>query len=143
MKLINMPDIKNTLPTLIAPCGINCGLCRAYVRDKNVCPGCWGDDTQKSKSCVTCKIKNCEIRAERKIEYCFDCGQFPCERLKHLDKRYRTKYGTSVIENLLSIKEFGLSWFVNSENEKWTCPKCGEMICMHKPQCLSCGYAWH
>jgi rubredoxin len=26
--------------------------------------------------------------------------------------------------------------------EKWTCPECGERLCMHKPQCLNCGYTW-
>lgn len=25
---------------LIAPCGMNCGTCIAYLRDKNKCPGC-------------------------------------------------------------------------------------------------------
>lgn len=26
--------------SLIAPCGMNCGTCIAYLRDKNKCPGC-------------------------------------------------------------------------------------------------------
>jgi len=25
---------------LIAPCGMNCGACIAFMRDKNNCPGC-------------------------------------------------------------------------------------------------------
>jgi hypothetical protein len=25
---------------LVAPCGMNCGICRAYLREKNKCPGC-------------------------------------------------------------------------------------------------------
>jgi hypothetical protein len=25
---------------LIAPCGMNCGVCMAYLREKNKCPGC-------------------------------------------------------------------------------------------------------
>jgi hypothetical protein len=95
------------------------------------------------KSCITCRIKNCEKLAKGELEYCFGCDEFPCERLTHLDKRYRTKYGTSVLDNLASIEQFGIAYFVESENKKWACPKCGEMLCMHKPQCLSCGYAWH
>jgi len=133
---------NQTDPTLIAPCGINCRLCHAYVRDKKVCPGCRGDDTLKSKTCVTCKIKNCEKMARGNIEYCFDCAEFPCTLLVHLDRRYRTKYGTNVIDNLASIKKIGLMNFVKNENNKWACPECGAMLCMHKPQCLSCGYAW-
>jgi hypothetical protein len=130
-------------PFLVAPCGINCRLCRAYTRDKNVCPGCRGDDTFKNKSCVNCKIKNCEKLVAGGFKYCFECDEFPCERVAHLDKRYRTKYATSPIDNLVNIKANGIRIFVQDENEKWACPQCGSMLCMHKPQCINCGYTWH
>lgn len=140
-----MPRTKtnSTSRVLIAPCGLNCRLCRAYARDRNPCPGCRGDDTWKANACVTCKIKNCEKLVKGKLEYCFDCDEFPCALLDHLDKRYKTKYRTSVIDNLLSIKDFGIRNFIENENKKWTCPGCGAMLCMHKPDCLSCGYVWH
>ncbi|MFH2039893.1 MAG: DUF3795 domain-containing protein [Chloroflexota bacterium] len=128
---------------LVAPCGINCRLCYAFIREKNHCPGCRGDDFLKMKSCLACKIKNCEKFKERNYQYCFECDDFPCSRLKHLDKRYRTKYGTSVIENLDSIKNNGVNEFVISDQAKWTCPECGGMLCMHKPECFSCGYLWN
>jgi hypothetical protein len=134
---------NTTSPILIAPCGINCRLCMAYGRAKKACPGCRGDDTTKSKSCVQCKIKNCENLVSGELEYCFECGEYPCARLAHLDKRYRTKYGTSVLENLASIQENGSMDFVARENIKWACPECGQMLCMHKPQCLNCGYGWN
>jgi len=127
----------------VAPCGINCSLCRRYGWDKKPCPGCRGDDALKLKTCVRCYIKNCEKLAAGKYEYCFDCSEFPCKRLVNLDKRYRTNYGTSVIDNLLSIKKIGAVKFVENEKIKWTCPECGALLCMHKPQCLACGYAWH
>jgi hypothetical protein len=130
-------------PILIAPCGINCRLCYAYIREKNHCPGCRGDDSQKMKSCLACRIKNCEKLMEGDFKYCYECDTFPCMLVKHLDKRYRTKYGTQPIENLIWIKTEGIERFVESENMKWTCPECGVMLCMHKPQCLTCGYEWH
>jgi hypothetical protein len=133
---------NSTNPTLIAPCGLNCRLCHAYARDKNVCPGCRGEDTSKSKSCLACRIKNCEKLVKGKFEYCFQCDEFPCALLVRLDKRYKTKYGTSPIINLRSIKEIGIVSYVENENKIWMCPECGSMICMHKPQCLSCGYVW-
>ncbi|PIP06949.1 MAG: GNAT family N-acetyltransferase, partial [Syntrophobacteraceae bacterium CG23_combo_of_CG06-09_8_20_14_all_50_8] len=86
--------------TLIAPCGMNCRLCQAYIRDKKPCPSCRGYDSGKSKSCVSCKIKNCEKIAKGNLKYCFGCDTFPCAKLKHLDNRYRTKYGMSMIDNL-------------------------------------------
>ncbi len=128
--------------TLIASCGMNCHLCRVYRRDKQACPGCRGDDHHKSKSCVTCRIKNCEQIVTGGIQYCFSCASFPCARLTHLDKRYRTKYSMSMIDNLESIRKFGLRHFIRTEEARWTCPQCGDMICVHKPQCLSCGHKW-
>ena len=134
---------NSTGPILIAPCGIDCRLCRAYVRERKSCPGCRIDGRFKSNACAACAIKNCEKLVKGNIEYCFDCDEFPCARLSHLDKRYRTKYATGVLDNLLSIKKIGIRNFVNNENKKWACPRCGSMLCMHKPQCMSCGYVWH
>src|SRR5512140_599521 len=121
--------IEATSPALIAPCGINCRLCRAYSRDVNRCPGCRGDDALKMKSCVSCRMKNCEKLAAGGFQFCFECESFPCARLSHLDKRYRTKYGNSPIANLLFIEARGVRTFVRNEDKKWKCPQCGAMIC--------------
>lgn len=134
---------NSTSPELIAPCGIDCRLCRAFTREKKACPGCRGDDALKMKSSVICSIKNCEKRLAGKLEYCFDCDTFSCARLMYLDKRYRTRSGASVIDNLHIIQIIGIQRFVEAEKQEWICPECGEMLCMHKPQCLSCGYTWH
>ncbi len=128
--------------SLIAPCGMNCRLCRAYVREKNPCPGCRSDDHVKPKTRVLCRIKQCEILKAEKMMYCFDCGNFPCDRLKHLDKRYRTKYGMSMIENLKNIKRFGIQNFIKQEESRWACSKCGEILCVHKKSCIRCGSKW-
>jgi hypothetical protein len=134
----------NTIdPILIAPCGLNCRLCYAYIREQNHCPGCRGDDAQKMKSCLACRIKNCEKLVEGGFKYCYECDTFPCALVKRLDKRYRTKYAASPIANLNSIQENGIDQFVEIEMTKWTCPECGTILCMHKPQCLMCGYDWN
>jgi len=133
----------NTIrPTLIAPCGMNCRLCRAYLRDRKACPGCRGNDDFKSKACVSCRIKNCMNIVKSGVTYCFSCDSFPCVTLNHLDKRYRTKYGMSMINNLENIRKFGIRHFLGNEKARWACPECGELICVHKPQCLSCGHKW-
>jgi hypothetical protein len=137
----NMHTLSEKL--LIAPCGINCILCRAYIKEKMKCPGCRDDSKVKLITCVTCKIKNCGKLKIGDKKFCFACSEYPCDRIKHLDKRYRTKYGTSVIANLLFIKKNGINEFLKAENIKWKCPTCGERICMHKPHCVSCGYAWN
>jgi Protein of unknown function (DUF3795) len=134
---------KNAMSAaLIAPCGMNCRLCQAYGRDRNACPGCRGDDSLKPKTRVLCRIKTCEKIVRGKVRYCFNCDSFPCDRLNHLDTRYRTKYGMSMIDNLAHIKKSGIRLFIRNEKEKWTCPECGQLICVHQPQCLFCGRTW-
>ena len=124
---------------LIAPCGMNCGVCLAYLREKRKCPGCHGEDDHKSASCIRCIIKNRETIKLSQSKFCFDCKKYPCLRLKQLDKRYRTKYKMSMIKNLESIKEIGLSAFIKKENKRWHCLKCGGVICVHRGYCLHCG----
>ena len=127
---------------LVAPCGMDCGLCRAYSRERKPCPGCRSNDGTKSNSCRSCAIKNCRKLVGQGFTFCFSCGEFPCIRLEHLDKRYRSKYGMSMIENLSRIRESGIRRFVRNENDKWRCHQCGATLCVHKPQCRSCGSTW-
>ena len=137
-----MTEKTYAITVLIAPCGMNCRLCQRHKRDEKACSGCRGEDSFKMKSCITCRIKTCEKIVEGNAKYCFSCENFPCPRLKNLDKRYRSKYGMSMIDNLKAIKSFGIIHFVRAEKQKWTCPECSEMLCVHNPQCLSCGYKW-
>jgi hypothetical protein len=124
--------------SLIAPCGMNCGICMAYLREKNKCPGCRGVDTNKPITRVRCKIKNCKIFRNGRAKFCFECGNFPCNNLQHLDTRYRTKYDMSMIENLENIKNFGIRKFLKNEDVRWTCSQCGGTICVHKGYCIDC-----
>jgi uncharacterized OB-fold protein len=45
----------------------------------------------------------------------------------------------SMIQNLTDIAERGLSEFVRRENQKWTCPSCGRLLCVHRDECQTCG----
>lgn len=141
MKQTHSPKPITTPESLIAPCGMNCSLCRAFGRAKKPCPGCRGDDTAKAKSCLACRIKNCAKRAAG-TTYCFECDSFPCAALKQLDKRYRTRYGMSMIGNLNEIKSLGIRQFLENEAKRWTCPVCGGVVCVHKPECGRCGHVW-
>ncbi len=55
-----------------------------------------------------------------------------------MDKRYRTKYHLSMIENLNYINEFGMEEFLTKERDKWRCKLCGATICCHNGLCLNC-----
>jgi hypothetical protein len=125
--------------SLVAPCGMNCGICMAYLREKNKCPGCRGADTDKPITRVRCKIKTCTTFRNGKAKFCFECGNFPCGILEHLDKRYRTKYGMSMIENLEYIRDYGIRKFIKNEDVRWTCSHCEGTICVHRGYCIDCG----
>ena len=113
-------------PTTIAPCGMNCGICRAFLRHKNPCRGCADPGTARNTSCENCRMRRCERRMGA---FCFDCTEFPCERLRHLDKRYRTKYGMSEIENLAFIRNHGIEAFLEMERERWISDR--GILCVH------------
>jgi len=131
----------NTVPrmkqSLLAPCGINCGVCIAFLREKNKCPGCRVDTVVKPVTRSRCFIKNCS--AEKNIQFCYACTVFPCQRIKHMDTRYRTRYGMSVIENLKDMKKSGVRAYLNHETSRWSCPFCGGTICVHQGCCVACG----
>lgn len=121
-------------PGLIAPCGINCSLCSGFQRVKNPCVGC-NNSGNKPTYCISCKIKIC---TENRNEYCNMCEKHPCKRLKDLEKRYRTKYGVNIYENMKNILEYGISVFIKNEKKKWSCLKCGSILSMHKEHCNEC-----
>jgi len=131
------------VPELIAPCGMNCGICSGYlafkhdVKSKGIrmpyCIGC----RPRDKKCAFLK-KRCDLLLDGKVGYCYECKDFPCERLSHIDKRYRTFFRMSMIENLEFIKKNGIKKFLKEEKDRWKCLKCGGLICCHNGICFDC-----
>ncbi len=134
----------NVEERLIAPCGMNCGVCVSYLAMKNelgkqgfkkkYCAGC----LPRGKNCTFMK-NHCDLLGKGLVRFCYECADFPCGRLKALDTRYRAKYHMSMIENLEFIKEQGIERFLEKEEVKWRCHECGEAICCHIGLCLNCG----
>jgi hypothetical protein len=137
-----MQHVKFT-PELVAPCGMNCAICSGYlalrydVKNKGIrmpyCEGC----RPRDKKCAFLK-KTGKLLLDKKVEFCYECEDFPCERLKHLDKRYQTLFRTSLIANLESMRKYGTLKFLEIQKEKWQCPKCGEVLCCHNGICFNC-----
>ena len=129
---------------LIAPCGMNCGICSGYLAFTNdvksqgikmpYCTGCRARD----KQCAFLK-KRCHQLMSGQVQFCYECADFPCENLCKLDKGYRANFRMSMIENLEAIRENGMVQFLEKQEEKWKCPECGGVICCHNGICFSCG----
>jgi hypothetical protein len=128
--------------TLVAPCGMNCGLCASYLAMKNdlkkkgfaktYCAGC----LPGGKNCYY--KKKCDLLARGLVRFCYECQNFPCPWLKTLDKRYRTFYHMSMIENLEFINHNGMQSFLEKEALKWRCSACGGVISCHNGLCYNC-----
>ena len=124
---------------MIAPCGMNCGICIGHLREKRPCGGCFRmDDPNKPAQCRSCNIANCEFLARTDSGFCYDCEKYPCSRLQRLDKRYRTNYGMSMVENLNFVQENGMEAFLVNEETRWKCKVCGSGLCVHRDFCLNC-----
>jgi hypothetical protein len=110
----------------IAPCGLNCGRCHGMLRRRNPCPGCRSVQFAAAKPNVKCVMRFC---TKRKGTLCFHCPDFPCAKLRHLDKRYRLKYRTTPIANLEYIRDFGIEAFLEKETAEGMPGGC--ILCMH------------
>jgi hypothetical protein len=88
---------------------------------------------------MNCPIKYSEFVKKGKVDFCSECSEYPCALIKNLDKRYRSSYGIHVMDSLNAIKKQGLERFVKDQETDWTCSHCGEVLCMHKSECLHCG----
>ena len=138
-----MIDDNITRKDLIAPCGMNCSICSNFLALKNdikskgvrmpYCSGC----RIRNKKCAFLK-KRCELLINNRVRFCYECKKFPCDNLQTIDKRYRSFYNMSMIENLKFLKENGIEKFLEKENKKWKCPNCGGTISCHNGICFEC-----
>jgi hypothetical protein len=123
----------------VAPCGINCGTCKAYHRVRNRCSGCMSAAGPMVNHCMKCNIRHCESLTETGSKFCYECNQFPCEKIRKIDKRYQARYETSLILNLRTINKIGIESYITQESARWTCSNCGSLLCVHSSSCSECG----
>lgn len=130
---------------MIAPCGLNCGLCSHALQEENPCPGCNGPDANKPDFCRSlCGIILCEQRKSLASGFCDACDRYPCEDVMEKETRYTSAYPVkeSPMENLRNIRENGMDRFLQKERERWICGTCGGVICVHDGICSGCGQAY-
>lgn len=126
---------------MIAPCGLDCSLCRHAHDEEKPCPGCRGPEEDKYTYChEICGIMRCDKLKENAYQFCDECPDYPCDDVMEKEERYMSKYPLkeSPLENLQIIREVGMETFLEIEKEKWTCKKCGSPISVHTGVCTGC-----
>jgi hypothetical protein len=140
-------DTSNRV-ALIAPCGMDCAVCSAYLASTHDvpkkahaithCSGC----RARGKHCAYLKA-HCVPLSQGQVTYCFECADFPCERLRKFDARYRRTYGVSPIGNLETIETSGVEALIAEQQLNWACPHCGDLRCVHNRKCYRCDTVRH
>lgn len=117
---------------LAAPCGIFCGECRVYKAkddsalregliaagipgEKVPCPGCRpgrGDCPVLNGPCATY-----ECVTGRGLDFCFECGDFPCPRLNPAADRANALPHNIKVFNLCYIQRQGLAAWLEKAPE--------------------------
>ncbi len=132
-------------------CGLYCGAChalrateegrveeqaKAWGRDPEevMCHGCKSDVL--SGYCRTCGIKACAV--ERHVEFCFECTEYPCERLiAFRDDEW--PHHSAVTRNLAELERLGLAQWLEVQTARWRCPACGRKTSWYDETCPGCG----
>ena len=127
---------------MIAPCGLDCSICKRALAVTGPCAGCRGPNDNKPEFCSSgCGIILCEKRKANGYSFCDECPDFPCTDVMEKETRYGSKYPLreSPLENLRTIQEAGMAAFLERERRQWTCSACGSVICVHTGVCSGCG----
>ena len=99
----------------ISVCGLNCARCR--LRESGDCGGCRGSlDDHWSPGCQFLPCAR-----EKGHTYCFECDQFPCDKLKAFAADGYEHHRLAV-ENLKSMKELGLETWIAHQPAVMFCP---------------------
>lgn len=100
-------------PNLVAYCGLYCGACRSYLREK--CPGC--HDNEKAK---WCKIRVCCI--DNQYLSCADCKQYDspkdCKMFNNfMAKLFGLIFRSDRLACIQQIKELGIQGHADNMTE--------------------------
>jgi hypothetical protein len=117
---------------LVALCGIDCGVCElnmckdnpellAYLVSRGIpgeklpCAGC--KDIKGHCPVITSQCATYVCGAEKGVDFCFDCGDFPCTKLQPSADRADVLPHNTKVFNLCTIKRIGVENFVKISSE--------------------------
>ena len=137
---------------LAAICGLYCEACSLFiattedpVRLKGLakrfelseetikCYGCRSD--KRGPYCQTCKMSACA--ADRGIDFCVQCTEYPCEELKQFQSAM--PHRIELWDDLERIKTVGYEEWLKEKRAHYRCPQCGTLNSTYDSKCRKCG----
>ena len=77
------------------------------------------------------------------LGFCYECSEYPdCEKFRETADSC-LKDGENLIENLNKIRAGEVDKWLEQEDEKWRCQKCGKPVAMQLTECHWCGTKLH
>ena len=128
---------------LHAYCGLYCGACPIVLKTKagtgtEQCHGCKSE--QPTGYCAVCGIKACA--QSRGHGFCNECPEY--ERCASMDKFLKDAnwpYQQAAARNMEAIRQVGLTAWLEVQEQRWRCAKCGAAHSWWEETCTKCGQA--
>jgi len=127
---------KQEVEKVVGICGLYCGTCPEYPAH---CEGCLSD--RVAPHCAGCPNGFRRCAKEKKVTWCFQCQDFPCQRLKDFTNSHIVNgilHHANVIDDLQNMKERGIEQWVKKQERTAHCPQCGERIYWFVCECPKC-----
>ena len=154
-----MKQDAQLIKNLIGICGIYCGTCPNYLahqendiellekisRERDIplekvrCDGCLSDRVMPF--CVDCRFGFRKCAEEKKVTWCFQCVDFPCQRLRDFTNVHIVdgiSHHAHLIDELQTIKERGIEQWVEEQEKAGRCPQCGKRLYWYTRRCTVC-----
>jgi hypothetical protein len=141
---------------LISRCGIYCGACYIYRAERDggklldevsrrfgvpkeaiKCNGCSASVEEQWRNCQNCGYKTCQSR--RGVENCAQCSGFDvCPDYNHIEA-FTAKRDEDIRGSLRRINAGEGDTWLAAQDERWRCPKCGQLLSWYDNTCRTCG----
>jgi len=151
--------MERDLSNLVGICGLYCGTCPSYLayrkndtgyvkkraKEKGYtieglrCDGCLSDKV--ADHCKDCRHGFRSCAAEKHVNWCFECEEFPCQRLKDFTGIHiinGISHHEHVIDDLQYMKQHGIEEWIKIKDKASRCTGCGEVLYWFDHKCPVC-----
>jgi hypothetical protein len=145
---------------MVCICGLYCGTCPHYLSprledraemekmsrqnglpvEEQGCDGCLSEHL--FEPCRECKHGFRTCAREHNVTWCFECPEFPCQRLEDFRPIHVVNdisHHERILEELRSMKGEGIDAWLKRKDEESRCPACGKPAYWYSRTCPSCG----